>query len=182
MAQPAIRFYVDVFGGRERMRMDGRRRQDRPRRGGHRPGDDHAGRRGAGHGHPQRRSVGGSPVAVMVYVEDVDSVFGRALAGRGQGAAALENQFYGDRSGAFEDPWGHLGRVVPRRGRAGGRDDAPRRRDGCAARPVLDGTRSGGAPRRRRSGRGGRPGCAWGRPPPAARSRCGCTPAAPMTG
>ncbi|MGH8875691.1 MAG: VOC family protein, partial [Acidimicrobiia bacterium] len=42
-----------------------------------------------------------------VYVEDVDAVFGRAL---GEGAKALrpvEDQFYGDRSGQLEDPFGH---------------------------------------------------------------------------
>lgn len=53
------------------------------------------------------RSIGGSPVAISVYVENVDEVFEHALK---QGATSLrpvENQFYGDRSGQFEDPFGH---------------------------------------------------------------------------
>lgn len=52
-------------------------------------------------------SVGGSPVALHVYVSDVDATFARALAA---GATALrqpEDQFYGDRSASIRDPWGH---------------------------------------------------------------------------
>jgi PhnB protein len=48
----------------------------------------------------------------MLYVEDVDAVFTRALA---KGATELEpvkDQFYGDRSGSFEDPWGHRWHVA----------------------------------------------------------------------
>ena len=53
------------------------------------------------------KSLGGTPVTLSVYVEDVDAVFGQAVQA---GASALrqpENQFYGDRSGQFEDPFGH---------------------------------------------------------------------------
>jgi PhnB protein len=53
------------------------------------------------------KAIGGTPVTISVYVEDVDSVFERAL---GEGATAtrqIENQFYGDRTGQFEDPFGH---------------------------------------------------------------------------
>jgi PhnB protein len=53
------------------------------------------------------RSVGGTPVTMNLYVEDVDAVFDRAV---GAGATALRpvaDQFYGDRSGQFEDPYGH---------------------------------------------------------------------------
>ena len=53
------------------------------------------------------RSIGGTPVTISLYVEDVDEVFTRALQ---QGATSLrdpENQFYGDRTGQFEDPFGH---------------------------------------------------------------------------
>lgn len=50
---------------------------------------------------------GGSPVSLQVYVDDVDAVFAKAIEA---GATALrepEDQFYGDRSAQFEDPWGH---------------------------------------------------------------------------
>lgn len=53
------------------------------------------------------KELGGTPVTLSVYVEDVDEVFDRALQ---EGAIAIrpvEDQFYGDRSGQFEDPFGH---------------------------------------------------------------------------
>jgi PhnB protein len=52
-------------------------------------------------------AYGGSPVSLTVYVEDVDATFERAT---GSGATAVrppENQFYGDRSATFDDPFGH---------------------------------------------------------------------------
>ena len=53
------------------------------------------------------KAVGGSPVTMSVYVEDVDSVFDRAVQGGAKVIRPVENQFYGDRSGQFEDPFGH---------------------------------------------------------------------------
>jgi PhnB protein len=53
------------------------------------------------------RSVGGTPVSMLVYVEDVDSVFNRAVDAGAKSLAAVEDKFYGDRSGQFEDPFGH---------------------------------------------------------------------------
>ena len=53
-------------------------------------------------------SIGGSPVSLYVYVEDVDAVFNQAIS---EGATALypvRDQFYGDRSGYLKDPFGHL--------------------------------------------------------------------------
>lgn len=58
------------------------------------------------------RTVGGSPVTVHVYVEDVDDVFAKALAGGAKELQPVTNQFYGDRSGLFEDPWGHKWNVA----------------------------------------------------------------------
>jgi PhnB protein len=54
---------------------------------------------------PQK--YGGSPVTMHVYVEDVDDVFARALKAGAKELQALEDRFYGDRSGQFEDPFGH---------------------------------------------------------------------------
>jgi PhnB protein len=45
---------------------------------------------------------------VSVYVEDVDAVFAKALDAGAKEVRAVETQFYGDRAGQFEDPWGHL--------------------------------------------------------------------------
>jgi PhnB protein len=53
------------------------------------------------------KSVGGTPVTLSVYVEDVDAVFERAVAGGATVLRPVEQQFYGDRSGQFEDPFGH---------------------------------------------------------------------------
>src|SRR5919197_1907013 len=53
-------------------------------------------------------SIGGSPVSLYVYVEDVDAVFNQAIS---EGATVLypvRDQFYGDRSGYLRDPFGHL--------------------------------------------------------------------------
>ena len=53
------------------------------------------------------RSVGGTPVTLMVYVEDVDRVFDVAVAAGATALRPVEDQFYGDRIGSFEDPFGH---------------------------------------------------------------------------
>ncbi len=54
---------------------------------------------------------GGSPVSLHVYVENVDAVWQRALAAGAKVKRPLENQFYGDRLGTFEDPFGHTWHV-----------------------------------------------------------------------
>jgi PhnB protein len=51
--------------------------------------------------------LGGSPVTLQLYVEDVDSVVARAQAAGAKLLRPVENQFYGDRGGQFEDPFGH---------------------------------------------------------------------------
>jgi PhnB protein len=53
------------------------------------------------------KAFGGSPVTMSVYVEDVDAVFERALQAGAKVLRPLEDQFYGDRAGQFEDPFGH---------------------------------------------------------------------------
>jgi PhnB protein len=58
------------------------------------------------------KSVGGSPVSIMVYVEDVDATFAKALEKGATELRAVENQFYGDRTGSFEDPFGHLWHIA----------------------------------------------------------------------
>jgi PhnB protein len=47
-------------------------------------------------------------VSIMLYVEDVDAVFKRAIAAGAKSQHDVENQFYGDRSGTLEDPFGHV--------------------------------------------------------------------------
>ena len=52
--------------------------------------------------------MGGSPVSVVLYVENVDTVFKRGLDAGGKQVRPVENQFYGDRMGSLEDPFGHV--------------------------------------------------------------------------
>ncbi len=54
------------------------------------------------------RTLGGSSVGLMIYLENVDTVFARALKAGGKSLRPLANQFYGDRSGTLEDPFGHI--------------------------------------------------------------------------
>lgn len=52
-------------------------------------------------------ALGGSPISIVLYVEDVDAVFRQAIAAGGTEVRAVKDQFYGDRSGAVTDPFGH---------------------------------------------------------------------------
>ncbi|MGH8493004.1 MAG: VOC family protein [Moraxellaceae bacterium] len=54
------------------------------------------------------RTIGGSPVSLLIYVENVDDVFTGALAAGARELRPLENKFYGDRAGQLEDPFGHI--------------------------------------------------------------------------
>lgn len=106
-AAQAIDFYTKVFDAKERMRM--------PAPGGK-----------VGHaelqigesvvmladafpdmGYESPKKVGGTAVTISVYVEDVDTTFDTAVKAGAKNLRAVENQFYGDRSGQFEDPFGH---------------------------------------------------------------------------
>jgi PhnB protein len=106
-ASAAIEFYRKVFGATERMRMaepDGRLghaeleigtavimlSDEFPDLGVRAP-----------------ETVGGTSVTMHLYVEDVDDVFARAIDAGATALSAVENQFYGDRNGRFEDPFGH---------------------------------------------------------------------------
>ena len=53
-------------------------------------------------------ATGGTPVSLLLYVEDVDAVFARAIAAGATERRPVENQFYGDRSGTLADPFGHV--------------------------------------------------------------------------
>ena len=106
-ASAAIDFYTTVFGAKERVRMPGPEGKighaeleigdslfmladTFPDMGGQTP-----------------QSLGGTPVMVMVYVEDVDTVFDRAIMAGATEDRKVEDQFYGDRAGQFVDPFGH---------------------------------------------------------------------------
>lgn len=54
------------------------------------------------------QAIGGSPVCLQIYVEDVDAVYASAVAAGARPVRPLENKFYGDRAGQVEDPFGHV--------------------------------------------------------------------------
>ena len=106
-ASAAIGFYTNVLGATERMRM--------PAPGGKvaiarlQIGDSliNVSDQSPERGYPGPRAIGGTPVTLNVYVEDADAAFQRAVAAGATPLQPVENQFYGDRIGWFEDPWGH---------------------------------------------------------------------------
>ena len=111
-AAAAIDFYKRAFGATELMRTpssDGRIGHAELRIGDS-PimlADEHP---EMGHRGPQ--SLGGAGVSLMVYVEQVDEVFKRALASGAKQLQAIKDQFYGDRSGTLQDPFGHTWTVA----------------------------------------------------------------------
>ncbi len=58
------------------------------------------------------KTVGGTPVIGMIYVQDVDATHAAALAAGATEENPVETHFYGDRSGMFIDPWGHRWNVA----------------------------------------------------------------------
>lgn len=106
-AAQALDFYKRALGARERMRLDA-------------PGGKigHAeievdgscvmlADENAEMGHVGPQTIGGTPVSLHLYVKDVDTRFKQAIEAGGVEKRAVEDQFYGDRSGTFEDPFGH---------------------------------------------------------------------------
>jgi PhnB protein len=106
-AARAIEFYKQAFGATETFRMDGPEGKV-----GHaeiKIGDSHI---MLADEHPEMgargpKTVGGSPISLLLYVEDVDAVVGRAVEAGAKLTRPVADQFYGDRTGGLEDPFGH---------------------------------------------------------------------------
>lgn len=106
-AAAAIDFYTEVFGAKERGRMGGPDGKI-----GHAELEVGDSLIMLADEYPDMdivgpKTIGGTPVTISIYVEDVDAVFAKALAKGATETRPIENQFYGDRSGQFLDPWGH---------------------------------------------------------------------------
>jgi len=106
-AADAIDFYKRAFGATELMRMprpDGKIGHAEIRIGDSAImlADEYP---EMGYRSPQ--SLGGAGVSLMVYVERVDEVFKRAIASGAKEQQAVKDQFYGDRLGTLQDPFGH---------------------------------------------------------------------------
>jgi PhnB protein len=114
-AAEAIEFYKKAFGASEVMRMAA-------------PGGK------VGHGEIEIRgsrimvadeypdmgfrspkAYGGTPVTLHLYVENVDAVARQAVAAGAKELRPVKDQFYGDRSGTFEDPYGHVWHISTHR-------------------------------------------------------------------
>ena len=63
-------------------------------------------------GYKGPKSIGGSAVGLMIYVDDCDAVVKQAITAGGTEKKAIQDQFYGDRSGTLEDPFGHIWTVA----------------------------------------------------------------------
>ena len=59
-------------------------------------------------GYRSPKSLGGTPVSLMIYVPDVDAVYKQAINAGATEVKPLTDQFYGDRSGTLTDPFGHV--------------------------------------------------------------------------
>jgi PhnB protein len=59
---------------------------------------------------PRRR--GGTTVHIHLYVKDVDALVGRAVAAGAKLLRPVKDQFYGDRTGSLEDPYGHVWHIA----------------------------------------------------------------------
>ncbi len=59
-------------------------------------------------GYKGPQTLGGSPVSIMIYVEDVDTIFNQAVAAGATVKEAVTDKFYGDRLGTVTDPFGHV--------------------------------------------------------------------------
>lgn len=104
----ALEFYKKVFGATELTRFDGP--DGKLAHAEIRIGDSIVmlSDEFADRGFRGPQSIGGSPVGLMVYVDDCDKMFNRAIAAGATVKKPLEDQFYGDRSGTLVDPFGHL--------------------------------------------------------------------------
>lgn len=107
-AAKAIEFYKRAFGARETMRIttpDGKVGHAEVRIGDSviMLSDEYPEM-----GFLGPKTLGGSPVSLMLYVENVDELYTRAMDAGAKSLKAVADQFYGDRSGTLTDPYGHV--------------------------------------------------------------------------
>jgi PhnB protein len=106
-AAQALDFYKRAFGAEERMRMPGP--DGKIMHAEIQIGDsivmlaDEFPEMGA----TSPQSLGGTPMGLCIYLENVDARFQQAVAAGAKIERPLQDQFYGDRSGTVIDPFGH---------------------------------------------------------------------------
>ena len=105
-AADAIRFYEKAFGATEVVRMPA---GDRIMHAEVKIGDSHVmlSDEMPDMGHLGPKSRGGPTASLLIYLEDVDNAFRRALDAGASEDRPVEDQFWGDRMGTLTDPFGH---------------------------------------------------------------------------
>ena len=105
-AEAAIDFYKRAFGAQEKFRMP---MGERIAHAEILIGDSHVmlADEFPDMGHLGPKSRGGTTVSLMVYVPDVDATFRQAIDAGATQKRPVEDQFWGDRMGTLEDPFGH---------------------------------------------------------------------------
>jgi PhnB protein len=111
-AADAIAFYKKAFGAKEVMRMPGPGGTV-----GHAEIEIGGSRIMLADEFPEMnfrspRAIGGTPVTIHLYVQDVDKVAKKAVAEGAKLLRPVADQFYGDRSASLEDPFGHVWHVA----------------------------------------------------------------------
>jgi len=107
-ASGAIEFYKKAFGATEIMRMPGPngRIGHAEIKIGDSPvmmADEHPEM-----GYRSPKALGSTPVSLLIYVEDADRVFNAAISNGAKSLKPMADQFYGDRMGTLQDPFGHI--------------------------------------------------------------------------
>jgi len=111
-AAKAIDFYKKAFGAEETMRFPGPDGKighaDLLIGGGHVMLADES----AEMGYKSPETLGGTPVSLVLYVDNADDVAKKAVAAGGKLTRPVEDQFYGDRAGEVRDPFGHTWHIM----------------------------------------------------------------------
>ena len=101
-ASKAIEFYKNVFGAKEKFRMENEGRVTHAELeigdSGIMLADEHP-----DIGVLSPKSIGGTPLSIMLYIENVDSVVNKAVAEGAKLKGTIEDKFYGDRMGSIEE-------------------------------------------------------------------------------
>jgi len=106
-AKRALAWYVEALGATEHLRLPGP--NDTLMHAEFRFADSVVmlGEQSPGHGAFGPPHFGGTPVSLVLYVEDVDAAFGRAVKAGAKAERPVADMPFGDRMGTIVDPFGH---------------------------------------------------------------------------
>ncbi len=132
-AAKAIEYYKNVFGAKVLVRMDGPDGKI-----GHAELEIGTSKimladENLSMGFKSAETIGSSPISLYVYLPDCDAVVEKAAAEGGKILRPVADQFYGDRSGAFQDPFGHMWWVATHKEDVSGEEMAERAKKAMSA-------------------------------------------------